>query len=57
MSLAVLFAQQDPDPFRIITEFLSSPVLRITAQLILLLFVVAAASFALGYFMMMRFIL
>ena len=40
MSLAVLFAQQDPDPFRIITEFLASPVLRITAQLILLLFVV-----------------
>src|SRR5918912_4519262 len=38
-SLALL-AQHDADPFRIITNFLRSPFLRITGQLVLLLFVV-----------------
>ena len=40
MSIPVLFAQQDSDPFRIITDFLLSPFLRILGQLVLLLFVV-----------------
>ena len=39
MTLA-LFAQRDADPFQIITDFLQSPFLRISAQLVLLLFVV-----------------
>jgi hypothetical protein len=35
-----LLAQQDADPFQIITDFLESPLLRIIGQLVLLLFVV-----------------
>jgi RNA polymerase subunit RPABC4/transcription elongation factor Spt4 len=40
VSIPVLFAQQDSDPFRIIRDFLVSPFLRILGQLVLLLFVV-----------------
>jgi RNA polymerase subunit RPABC4/transcription elongation factor Spt4 len=40
VSLPVLFAQQDADPFQIITDFLASPFLRIMGQLVMLLFVV-----------------
>jgi len=36
----LVFVQQDADAFRIITEFLQSPVLRITVQLLVLLFIV-----------------
>ena len=36
---AMLLLQQDADPFRLISDFLSSPFLRIAGQLILLLFV------------------
>ena len=35
-----LLAQQDADPFQVITDFLQSPLLRIMGQLVLLLFVV-----------------
>ncbi len=40
MSLAVsLYLQQDADPFRVISDFLNSPIPRIAGQLVLLLFV------------------
>ena len=35
-----LLAQQDADPFQVITDFLESPLLRIMGQLVLLLFIV-----------------
>jgi RNA polymerase subunit RPABC4/transcription elongation factor Spt4 len=38
--VALLLQGQDTDPFRIITDFLESPILRIAGQLVLLLFVV-----------------
>ena len=37
---ALLLVQQDPDPFQIISNFLESPILRISVQLVALLFVV-----------------
>lgn len=40
MSLMVAFVQRDTDPFRVITDFLNSPFLRIGGQLLLLLAVV-----------------
>jgi RNA polymerase subunit RPABC4/transcription elongation factor Spt4 len=43
MSLS-LALQQDPDPFQIISDFLESPILRISGQLVLLLFVVLWVS-------------
>jgi RNA polymerase subunit RPABC4/transcription elongation factor Spt4 len=39
-----LALQQDPDPFQIISDFLESPILRISGQLVLLLFVVLWVS-------------
>jgi hypothetical protein len=36
--------QQDPDPFQIISSFLESPILRISGQLVLLLFIVLWVS-------------
>ena len=36
--------QQDPDPFQIISNFLESPILRISGQLVLLLFIVLWVS-------------
>jgi RNA polymerase subunit RPABC4/transcription elongation factor Spt4 len=36
----VAVLQQDPDPFQIIENFLNSPILRVSGQLVLLLFVV-----------------
>ncbi len=39
-SPALLLLQQDADPFQIINNFLESPILRISGQLVLLLFVV-----------------
>jgi RNA polymerase subunit RPABC4/transcription elongation factor Spt4 len=38
--LLALLAQQDADPFQVIESFLESPVLRISGQLIVLLFIV-----------------
>ncbi len=43
MSVLLAF-QQDPDPFQIISNFLESPILRISGQLVLLLFVVLWVS-------------
>jgi RNA polymerase subunit RPABC4/transcription elongation factor Spt4 len=43
MSAALVF-QQDPDPFQIISNFLESPILRISGQLVLLLFIVLWVS-------------
>jgi RNA polymerase subunit RPABC4/transcription elongation factor Spt4 len=43
MSASLAF-QQDPDPFQIISNFLESPILRISGQLVLLLFVVLWVS-------------
>jgi RNA polymerase subunit RPABC4/transcription elongation factor Spt4 len=45
VSSPVLFAQQDADPFQIITDFLASPFLRIMGQLVLLLFVAVWVAF------------
>ena len=39
-----LALQQDPDPFQIVSDFLESPILRISGQLVLLLFVVLWVS-------------
>jgi len=41
---APLAFQQDPDPFKIISNFLESPILRISGQLVLLLFIVLWVS-------------
>ena len=41
---SLLAVQQDPDPFQIISNFLESPILRISGQLVLLLFVVLWVS-------------
>ncbi len=40
MIALALFVQQEPDPFQIITDFLQSPFLRISAQVVVLLFVI-----------------
>src|SRR3712207_8709175 len=40
----LLAFQQDPDPFQIISNFLESPILRISGQLVLLLFIVLWVS-------------
>ncbi len=40
MIATLMFAQQDTDPFQIITDFLQSPFLRVSFQVVLLLFVV-----------------
>ena len=40
----LLAFQQDPDPFQIISSFLESPILRISGQLVLLLFIVLWVS-------------
>ena len=37
---ALLLLQQDPDPFQVATNFLESPILRISGQLVALLFIV-----------------
>lgn len=37
--MGAILLQQDTDPFRIISDFLGSPILRIAGQLVLLLFV------------------
>jgi hypothetical protein len=41
---SLLAFQQDPDPFQIISSFLESPILRISGQLVLLLFIVLWVS-------------
>ncbi|MGH3144752.1 MAG: zinc ribbon domain-containing protein [Rubrobacter sp.] len=38
--VGALLLQQDPDPFQIMTDFLESPILRISGQLVLLLFII-----------------
>ncbi len=40
MSQVALLLQQDPNPFQVITDFLNSPILRITGQLLVLLTVI-----------------